>query len=282
MIAFVLSCVFILCVTVSSVVFAAEQHIGMAKPWQVNFQEPVTPVMEQLYAGHNALLYIITAITCLVLGVMIYIALRFNRRANPVPSKTTHNTLLEVIWTAIPILILVLIAVPSLRLHYFIEDYKDADMTLKVVGHQWYWSYEYPDHGGFGFDSNIKADADLEPGEPRLLAVDNPVVVPVNTKVRVLLTGADVIHAWAVPAFGVKRDTVPGRLNESWFKAQKIGVYYGQCSELCGVKHGFMPIEIHVVSQEDFDAWIKEKQKQAGIQPVGAKATAASSEANQQ
>jgi cytochrome c oxidase subunit 2 len=254
---------------------AAEERVGMAAPWQLNFQPPATPIMEQLYHGHNYLLWLITGICVFVLVVLLYIMMRYNRRANPVPSKTTHNTTLEIVWTVIPIIILVAIAIPSLRLHYAMEDNSDADMTIKVVGYQWYWHYEYPDHGGFGFDSYMKKDADLKPGEPRLLAVDNAVVVPVDAKVRVQLTGADVIHSWAVPAFGVKRDAMPGRLNETWFKATQTGTFYGQCSELCGVGHGFMPIEVRVVSKEAFAEWVAGQQKQAGIDPASIQPAAA-------
>jgi len=239
-------------------------YAGMAKPWQLGFQPPVTPVMQQLYDSHNLLLVIITAITIFVLLLLIYICLRYSRRMNPVPSKVTHNTKLEIIWTAIPILILVIIAIPSLRLHYYMERIVSPELTVKVTGYQWYWHYDYPDNGGFGFDSYIKKGDDLKPGDIRQLSVDNRMVVPVNTNVRVLTTGADVIHSWAVPAFGVKRDAVPGRLNETWFKATKIGTFYGQCSQLCGVGHGFMPIVVDVVSKEDFAAWLKDKQKDAG------------------
>jgi cytochrome c oxidase subunit II len=242
----------------------------MPKPWQLGFQTPASPVMEQLYAAHDYLLILITAISLFVLVLLIYICLRFSRKANPVPSKTTHNMRLEVIWTVIPILILVAIAIPSLRLHYYMEDESKAEMTLKVVGYQWYWHYEYPDHGGFGFDSYMKKDKELKPGDHRLLAVDNRVVVPVDTNIRVQLTGADVIHAWALPAFGLKRDAMPGRLNETWFKATTIGTFYGQCSELCGVGHGFMPIVVDVVSKEDFAKWVKEKQKEAGAEAAPA------------
>jgi len=238
---------------------AEAPYEGIAKPWQLGFQEAASPVMEKLTHMHDLLLVIITAITVLVLVALTYICIRFRRSRNPIPSKTTHNSLLEVIWTGIPILILVVIAIPSLRLHYFMEKVVDPELTVKVVGYQWYWHYEYPDNGGFGFDSYMKKD-NLAPGEHRLLAVDNRVVVPVDTTVRLLITGADVIHAFAVPALGVKRDAVPGRLNESWFKAEKIGTYYGQCSELCGVGHGFMPIVIDVVSKEDFAKWVKTKQ----------------------
>jgi len=244
------------------IVSAAVAHaepLGMAKPWQLGFQPAATPVMERLTDIHNFLLVIITAITIFVLLVMAWICLRYNRRANPVASKTTHNTKLEIIWTAIPIIILVVIAIPSLRLHYYMQRDVDPDMTVKVTGYQWYWHYDYPD-SGFGFDSYIKKDADLKPGDIRQLSVDNRMVVPVNTKVRVLVTGADVIHSWAVPAFGVKKDAVPGRLNETWFEATKIGTFYGQCSQLCGVGHGFMPVVVEVVSKPDFDTWVKQQQ----------------------
>jgi len=243
----------------------AYQTENMAKPWQLGFQTPATPVMDALYRDHNYLLILITAICVLVLIAIIYICVRFSRKNNPIPSKTAHNTKLEIIWTVIPIFILIAIAIPSLRLHYFMEDESNSDMTLKVVGYQWYWHYEYPDHGGFGFDSYMKKTEELKPGEPRLLAVDNQVVVPVDTKVKVLVTGADVIHSWAMPAFGVKRDAMPGRQNETWFKATRTGRFYGQCSELCGVGHGFMPIVVDVVSKEDFAAWVEAQKKQAGI-----------------
>lgn len=249
--------------------FAAFAAEGIAFDRQLGFQTPATPVMEKLYALHDFLLIIITVITIFVLCLMTYICVRFRRKANPVPSKTTHNTMVEVIWTVVPIIILVAIAVPSLRLHYYMERVPDADMHIKVVGYQWYWHYEYPDHGGFGFDSYMKKDAELQPGEHRLLEVDNRLVVPVDTTIKIHLTGADVIHAWAVPAFGVKRDAIPGRLNETWFRATKTGVYYGQCSELCGVGHGFMPIAVEVVTKEQFAAWVKGKQ---GAADAGAKA----------
>jgi len=218
------------------------------------------------------LLYLITAISVFVLLLLVYICLRYRRKANPVASKNTHNTLLEVAWTTVPILILVAIAIPSLRYHYYIQHVVDPEMTVKVVGYQWYWHYDYPDNGGFGFDSYILKGKDLKSGDYRQLAVDNRMVVPVDTTVRVQLTGADVIHSWAVPAFGVKKDAVPGRLNETWFKATKIGTFYGQCSQLCGVGHGFMPIVVEVVSKDDFNTWTKKKQDEAGIAPAAAPA----------
>jgi cytochrome c oxidase subunit II len=263
-----LACVVVALAAFMAPVYAAPAYEGIAKDWQLGFQDPATPVMEKLDSMHDFLLVVITAITVFVLLALIYICVRFRRKANPNPSKTTHNTKLEVIWTVIPIIILVVIAIPSLRIHYFMNKVVEPELTLKVVGYQWYWHYEYPDQGGFGFDSYMKKDEDLQAGDHRLLAVDNRVVVPVNTKVRVLLTGADVIHAWAVPAFGVKRDAIPGRLNETWFEATRTGRFYGQCSELCGVGHGFMPIVVDVVSKEEFAAWVAAKQKEAGIDPA--------------
>lgn len=255
--------------TVSSQLTGTADVVGMAHPWQLNFQAPQSPVMEQLNNTHTMLLWIITIVSLLVLAITLYIVVKFNRKSNPNAATFTHNVKLEVIWTVIPIIILIAIAVPSVRMHYFMEAVPTTEnaITLKVTGNQWYWSYAYPDHGGFGFDSYMLSDDEAKKaGEPRLLGVDNRVVVPVNTPVHVLLTASDVIHAWALPAFGVKRDAVPGRLNESWFTAQKEGIYYGQCSELCGKLHGFMPIAIEVVSEEKFNEWVAAKQKEAGIE----------------
>ncbi|MDH5798636.1 MAG: cytochrome c oxidase subunit II, partial [Paracoccaceae bacterium] len=187
---------------------------------------------------------------------------KFNEKANPTPSKTTHNTLLEIVWTAVPVLILVAIAVPSFRLLYFADRTQDAEMTLKIVGHQWYWSYEYPDHGNFGFDSFMVAEEDLEDGDLRLLTVDNKVVLPVDTNIRLLMASEDVIHNWAMPAFGIKLDTVPGRVNETWVRIDQEGLYHGQCSELCGVNHGFMPIQVQAVSKEAYAEWVKGAQEE--------------------
>ena len=210
-------------------------------------------------------LVIITTITLLVLALLLYCMIRFNARSNPVPSKTSHNTLIEVIWTVAPVLILVVIAIPSFRLLYFQADLPDTEMTIKATGYQWYWGYSYPDHGDFEFFANMVEDADLKPGQPRLLATDTQVVVPVDTNVRLIVTAADVIHNWAMPAFGVKMDGVPGRLNETWFRASETGIYYGQCSELCGIRHAFMPIEVHVLEQEDFDAWVQSAQDEYAL-----------------
>ncbi len=243
--------------------FDAEKVVGAAKPWQIYYQEAEAPNFKELQKLHDPVLVVITIITIFVLALLIFIMLRFNKRANPKPSTFTHNMTVEIIWTVIPILILIGIAIPSLRAHYKYYNNEtiisNPDLTIKVVGHQWYWSYEYPDQK-IAFDANITPAKDLPEGAPRLLEVDNPIVVPVDKVVRIQLTSADVIHAWVLPAFGVKKGAVPGRLNETWFKAEKEGIYYGQCSVLCGKLHGFMPIKIIVVSPEDFDRWVKGAQ----------------------
>ncbi len=236
------------------------------EPWQLGFQEAATENMAMITDFNNFLLYLMTAITLLVLGLMIYVMVRFNAKSNPEPSKTTHNTFVEVVWTVLPILILVVIAVPSFRLLYFQREIPQAEVTVKAVGYQWYWGYEYPDHGDFAFDSLMLNDEERG-DQPRLLATDTAMVVPVDTTVRVIVTAADVLHAFAMPAFGLKMDAVPGRLNETWFKAEKTGTFYGQCSELCGIRHAFMPIRIEVVSKEEFAAWVEEaKAEYANLQ----------------
>lgn len=231
----------------------------IAKPWQMNFVEPASPVMEKIISFHNELLIIITAVSIFVLLLILYVCFRFSAKRNPVPSTTTHNTTLEIIWTAIPIIILIYIAFPSFKLLYFGDKSHNPEMTLKAVGYQWYWGYVYPDNGNIEFESRIIPEKELKPGQIRLLEVDNRVVLPVDTDIRILTTAADVIHAWAVPALGVKIDAVPGRLNETWVRINKPGVYRGQCSELCGVDHGFMPIVVEAVSKEEFKKW-SEKQ----------------------
>jgi cytochrome c oxidase subunit 2 len=231
--------------------------------WQLGFQPAATPVMERITDFHQLLLVIITLVTLFVLGLLAYTIVKFSAKNNPVPSKTTHHTTIEVIWTVVPVIILVIIAVPSFKLLYYSDVVPKADMTIKAIGNQWYWTYEYPDDGKFTFDANMIPDEDLKKGQKRLLETDTSVVVPVNTTVRVQVTAADVLHAWAVPAFGVKIDAVPGRLNETWFKATKEGTYYGQCSELCGVNHGFMPIKVEVVSKSKFSAWAASQRRAA-------------------
>jgi cytochrome c oxidase subunit 2 len=240
---------------------ATAAHADQPRPWEFNYQDPASPVMERVVGFHNFLLVVITLITLLVMGLLLVIIVRFNEKANPVPSKTTHNGVLEVLWTAIPVVILVSIAIPSFRLLYFMDRTEQADMTLKITGHQWYWSYEYPDNGGFGFDALLVQEADLQPGQPRLLTTDNKIVLPIDTNIRLLMTATDVIHSWAIPALVEKLDAVPGRTNETWMRIEREGTYYGQCSELCGVNHGFMPIEVEAVSKQKFEQWVTEAQK---------------------
>jgi cytochrome c oxidase subunit 2 len=243
------------------------------EPWQLGFQEAASPIMERVESFHNLLLWIITLITIFVLALLAYVCIRFKASNNPTPSKRTHHAMLEVAWTAIPVLILVVIAIPSFKLLYYQDVVEEADMTIKAIGRQWYWSYEYPDHGNFTFDAFMIADEDIdaEAGQLRLLETDNRLVVPVDTKIRLLTTASDVIHSWAMPAFGIKIDAVPGHVNEMWFEASEVGTFYGQCSELCGAYHGFMPIAVDVVSSEDFEAWTQQAQEEfakAGSAPV--------------
>ena len=238
------------------------------QPLQMNFRPSATPVMDDIVDFHNLLLVIEVLIVLFVLGLMVYICVKFNAKANPVPSKTTHNSFLEVVWTVIPIIILIVITVPSVKLLVFMDKApKDkVEMTLKVIGHQWYWSYEYPDAGNLAFDSNIIPDEEIDAskGQIRLLEVDNRIAIPVDTTIRVIMTSEDVLHNWAVPAFGIKMDTVPGRINEAWIRvpAARAGVYRGQCSELCGVNYGYMPIVIEAKSKQDFAKWLDKAKKE--------------------
>src|SRR5215813_2595584 len=231
------------------------------KPWQLGFQPPATPVKDRLSAFHDELLIIITLITLFVLGLLLYVIIRFNQQRNPVPSRTSHNTVIEMLWTVVPVLILVIIAIPSFKLMYYMDRVPNPEMTIKVTGHQWYWSYEYPDQDGLSFDSNLIPDADLKPGQKRLLDVDNPLVVPIDTVIRVYVTGTDVIHSWFVPSFGVQQYAIVGRLNETWMKVEHEDVYYGQCNQICGINHAFMPIKIQAVSKEDFRNWLADAKK---------------------
>ena len=239
---------------------AAETITGQPVPWQMGLQAAASPVMVEINAFHNLLLVVITVIAVFVTGLMIYAMVRFNRKNNPTPSTFTHNTMLEVIWTVIPVLILAFIAVPSFKVLYAEGVVPEHEMTIKATGYSWFWEYEYynsDDETDFSFSATMVDEADLGPGQPRLLATDNEVVVPVGKVVRLLLTSGDVIHAWAVPSFGVKRDAVPGRLNEAWFRVDQPGTYYGQCSELCGMNHAFMPIQVKAVSEADYEAWLQ-------------------------
>jgi cytochrome c oxidase subunit 2 len=264
-----------LAVVGAAVVFggAAFAEMGQPAPWEWKLQEAATPVMENIIWFHNFLFWLITIITLFVLALLVIVMVKFNAKKNPIPSRTTHNTLIEVAWTIIPVLILVGIAVPSFRLLFQELDIPKADLTIKVTGNQWNWTYAYPDDK-IEFTSIMLSEEDRakrNPKPPRLLGVDNEMVVPVNKVVRIQTTGADVIHSFAVPAFGIKIDSVPGRLNETWFKATKEGTYYGQCSELCGKDHAFMPIVVRVVKDQEYDAW---KKKQVAANPANALASA--------
>jgi cytochrome c oxidase subunit 2 len=258
----------------------ADGYVARSKPWQMWLQEPMSPSAQQVHDLNLILLWIEIAIVIFVLAILGYCLVRFSEKNNPVPSKTTHNTSLEVIWTAVPILILIGITIPSMKVLYFADHTPNAEMTLKVKGNQWFWSYEYPDHGGVTFDSVPIQTEDLKPGQPRLLSVDNPVYLPAETNVRLLLGSNDVIHNWAIPSLSVKLDTTPGRVNETWVRINKPGDYYGMCSELCGVNHGFMPIHIKALPKAEFAAWVEKAKKQFGsidteVKPVRlAKATA--------
>jgi cytochrome c oxidase subunit II len=237
-------------------------------PWQLSMQPAASPVREHIDALHNELLVIITLITLFVMGLLLYVIVKFDARRHPVASRTTHAPVLEVLWTVVPVLILVVIAVPSFKLMYYMDHAQHADMTLKVTGHQWYWSYEYPDQGGLAFDSNMMPeDQAVKEKKPRLLEVDNPVVLPVGTTIRILVTGTDVLHSWFMPAMGVQEYAVIGRLNESWMSIDHEGTYYGQCNQICGVNHPFMPIEIKAVSKDDFTKWLADAKKKFARNP---------------
>jgi cytochrome c oxidase subunit 2 len=251
--------------------------LGQPSPWQMGFQQSAAPTMDDITSFHNFLLYLIIGITIFVLVLLLVVIVKFNARANPVPSRTTHNTLLEVLWTVIPVVILVVIAIPSFRILFVQLNLPPADVTVKATGNQWNWTYTYPD-AKIEFTSIMLSDderAKLNPQPPRLLGVDNPIVVPVNKVVRVQVIGSDVIHAFAVPSFGIKIDAIPGRLNETWFKATREGVFYGQCSELCGKDHAFMPIEVRVVSEQAYAAWLEEAKKKFALDGAAPPATVA-------
>ena len=253
---------------ISSIIFTTSALANQPKDWQLGFQNAASEGMRDIVNFHNNLLLpIIIAISVFVLFLMIYASIRFRASRNPNPSKTTHNVAVEVLWTLIPCLILIVMAVPSFKILYKQDTIPKADLTIKAVGYQWYWGYEYPDENII-FDSYMIKEEDLKENQPRLLAVDNEVVVPVNKVVKVLITANDVLHAWALPSFGVKRDAVPGRINETWFKAEKVGTYYGQCSELCGIQHAFMPIAVRVVSDEEYAEWLSDAKVRFAKEPI--------------
>ena len=265
-------------ITLAAVTMAAGvAYAGLGQPtdWYLNLQDSASPVMDDIRSFHDFLLYMITAIALFVLALLVIVMVRFNARANPVPTRTTHNTLIEILWTVGPVLILLSLVFPSFKLLFKELDIPKADLTIKATGKQWYWSFAYPDNGRFEFDSLLACDESrTKCDSPRLLAVDNEVVVPVNKIVRVQVTGADVIHSFAVPGFGIKIDAVPGRLNETWFQATREGMFYGQCSELCGKDHAFMPIAVRVVNDQDFAAWVETAKKKFAANPANSFASA--------
>jgi cytochrome c oxidase subunit II len=265
---------------------SAQQSGGPPVPWQMGLPESASLIMDDIITLNTWLFWLITVISIFVLGLLVYCAVKFNEKANPVPSKTTHNTTIEVVWTVVPVLILIAIVIPSFRLLKLQDDIPKTDITIKVTGKQWYWTVEYAkDAGGITFDAIMlddkqRADAmakGAKPGDvPRLLAVDNEIVLPINKAIRVQITAADVLHAFTIPAFGIKRDAVPGRLNETWFRATKEGIYYGQCSELCGTNHAFMPAAVRIVSEAKYAEWLEgAKKKYASTTGEGAIRTAA-------
>ncbi len=261
--------IFLKIITLVFLPFSAFANEGISQNWQLSFQEPATDLMSDIISFHSYILMpIITGISLLVLGLLLYIMFKFNSKRNVVASTTTHNTVIEILWTVIPVILLIIIAIPSFRLLYVSETIPKADLTIKAIGNQWYWTYEYPDYEDIVFDANMLLENELSDPKLRLLETDTQIVVPVNKVVKLQITSADVLHAWTIPAFGVKMDAVPGRLNETWFKANKEGIYYGQCSELCGPKHAFMPINVKVVSESEFNDWLdfaKEEYASSGI-----------------
>ena len=252
---------------VGAAVFTTVGWAAEPKPWQLGFQAPATPVQDRIHDFHNQLLIWITLITLFVLGLLVYVMWRFHHTRNPVPTRTTHNSVIEILWTVVPVLILVIIAIPSFKLMYYMDRVPDADMTIKVTAHQWYWTYAYPDQDNLSFDSNIVEEKDLKPGQKRLLEVDNPLVVPVGAKVRVLVTGTDVLHSWFVPSFGVQQYAVIGRNNEAWFQVEREGAYYGECNQICGINHSRMPIKVVAMAKPEFDKWLDDAKKKFAAAP---------------
>ena len=256
----------------------AQPIVGVPHDWQMNFPPAYTPLMEKVESLNDLLLIIISLICAFVAGLIIFAVWRFHASRNPTATTTTHNTVIEIAWTVLPILILVIIAIPSFRLLYYGDKATDAAFTVKVTGHQWYWSYEYPDQGNFSVDSRILSEADRvkqKPEVPRLLAVDEEMVIPKGTTIRIIGTAADSMHGWTVPGFGIKKTVIPGRLNEGWINVRDEGFYFGQCSQICGNNHSFMPIAVRVVSKPEFDKWVEQKKKSAGLVPATGVASAA-------
>ena len=254
---------FILGIFAASVAGAAQPE-----PWQIGLQEPAGSIAQKATDLHNLLLIIISLISVFVLALLVYVGWRFRRDANPTPSKTTHNTTIEILWTVVPVLILVVIAVPSFRLLYYMDETKNAEMVIKVTGNQWYWNYEYMDDQ-IAFDSYMLSDDELQPGQPRLLSVDNPLVVPANTKIKMLVTGNDVMHSFFVPSLAVQTYAFIGRVNEVWIDVPEgEKTYYGQCNQICGVNHSFMPIVVKAMAEEEYQAWLADAKQEFAILDV--------------
>jgi cytochrome c oxidase subunit II len=243
----------------------AQGAVGAPHAWEMGMQRAFGPIKEREISLHDLVLVIITVITLFVGVLLIWVMVRFNARKHPVPSQTSHNTILEVAWTVIPVLILVVIAIPSFRIVYYQDRTPDPDMTIKVTGHQWYWEYNYPDQGNLAIESRYVADEDLKPGQLRLLDVDNQMVIPVGKKIRILTSSTDVIHSFFIPAFGVQRYAIPGRTIEMWLEASEAGTFYGECNQVCGTNHSRMPISVRAVPQEEFDAWVTQTKKAASL-----------------
>jgi cytochrome c oxidase subunit 2 len=241
----------------------AQGVVGAPHPWEMGMQRSFGPIKDRVIELHNLVLVIITVITLFVGALLIWVMIRFNSRRNPVPSQTSHNTVLEIAWTVIPVLILVVIAIPSFRLIYYQDRTPNPDMTIKVTAHQWYWEYSYPDQGNVDVESRFIHDEDLKPGQLRLLDVDNQMVIPVGKKIRILTNSTDVIHSFFIPAFGVQRYAIPGRTIETWMEADQVGTFYGECNQICGQDHSRMPISVKAVSEADFKTWVAEAKKSA-------------------
>ncbi len=243
----------------------AQGVVGGPHPWEMGMQRSYGPIKDRIIDLNTLVEVIITIITLFVGGLLIWVMIRYNSKRNPVPSQTSHNTVLEIAWTVIPVLVLVIIAIPSFRLIYYQDRTPDPDMTIKVTGHQWYWEYTYPDQGGLDVESRYVHDEDLKPGQPRLLTVDNQMVIPVGKKIRILTTSSDVIHSFFIPAFGVQRYAIPGRTIETWLEADQIGTFYGECNQICGENHSRMPISVRAVSEPDFKTWAADTKKAASM-----------------
>src|ERR1700733_8226392 len=245
----------------------AQGVVGAPRPWEMGMQRSFSPIKDRIIGLHHLVFVIITVITLFVAGLLIWVMIRYNAKRNPIPSQTSHNTIIEILWTVLPVLILVVIAIPSFRLIYYQDRTPDPDMTIKVTGHQWYWEYSYPDQGNLDIESRYIHDEDLKPGQLRLLDVDNQLVIPVGKKIRILTSSSDVIHSFFIPAFGVQRYAIPGRTIELWLEADQVGTFYGECNQICGQDHSRMPIAVKAVSEADFAAWVEAAKKSAAAAP---------------